>query len=144
MLRRLVSGLEQAVNGLIGGLLQLYLDFGGLRRRPLHQRDSSTQHEDGEPLQAAQRAAEHQHRTQRRTGDLQLIRHLTHRRQRKLTFPPFSELKPAESIHSHEKYVCQHETIFSHNLSQTGYSTRETGRARFHMTDSCVTNKTNS
>lgn len=55
---------------------QLYLDLGGFGWDPLHERDSPAQHEDREPLQPTEGAAQHQHCAQGRARDLQLVRHL--------------------------------------------------------------------
>lgn len=56
--------------------LSSYLNFGQLGRFPLNERDTNTQHEDGEPLHSTERTVQHQHRTESRTRDLQLVSYL--------------------------------------------------------------------
>ena len=53
-----------------------HLNFSGLYRLPLDEWDAPAEHEDGEPLQAVERAIQHEDHAQGRARDLQLIGHL--------------------------------------------------------------------
>lgn len=66
---------------LVTSCRQPYLNFSGLCRFPLDKCDAPTQNEDGEPLQLAERAVQHEDGTQGRARDLQLIGHLNRKTQ---------------------------------------------------------------
>lgn len=85
---------QDGYNVYISSYVSSHLHFSGLRRPPLDECYAPAEHEDGEPLQPAERAVQHEDGTQGRARDLQLICHLHRKTQVRSKTIDFFFFKP--------------------------------------------------